>query len=198
MLEHFSGPLLLTPKAINQIAKAGAHANSNPGIKDRLWRGLAAQNRREGMPKKQGVGYVPITGMIDQKRSWMMDYLGGTSTEEVEAVLDKLLRDGVKTIVLDFDSPGGTVRGVQELSDKIYQARSSARIISLSNSEMDSAAYYIGSSAAEVYATPGSSTGSIGVWSMATEVSEQLAADGVKVLVTRSQASPYKAEFLGV
>lgn len=143
------------------------------------------------------VAVMNLSGVIDKRRSWMMDFMGGTSTDQFGEMLDALVADpAVKGIVIDTDSPGGTAVGTAELSKKIYEARQLKPIVSISNAEMSSAAYYVASAASKVFATPSSSTGSVGVWSAASDYSKALEADGVKTHVWRSQGSPYKAEFL--
>lgn len=143
------------------------------------------------------VAVMGLYGMIDKRSSMMMDIFGGTSTDTFGAVFDELVADpGIKGIVIDTDSPGGTALGVPELSRKIFDARSKKPIVAVANAEMNSAAYWIGSSAAKVFIAPSASAGSVGVWSAAAEYSKQLEADGVNVQVWRATGSPLKAEFL--
>ena len=151
-----------------------------------------------GKPKQQKtVAMMGLYGMIDKRSSWMMDFMGGTSTDAFGAVFDQLIADpNVKGIVIDTDSPGGSAVGTYELSKKIYDSREAKPIVAVSNAEMCSAAYYIASAAHMVFATPSAGTGSIGVWSAAAEYSRALEQDGVKVHVWRSEGSPMKASFL--
>lgn len=142
---------------------------------------------------KGKVGVIPIIGMIEQRFSGVMEKLGGTSVEEISASLDALLRDkAVDAIVLDVDSPGGTSYGVEELSDKIFAARERKRIYSISNSLMASAAYWIGSAASHVTASPGSDTGSVGVYAIHVDESKALEAEGLSIEFV--QAGKYKTE----
>jgi ClpP class serine protease len=46
--------------------------------------------------------------------------------------------------VIDVDSPGGTVAGVQELAAEMLAARGRKPVIAVANSLMASAAYWIG------------------------------------------------------
>jgi signal peptide peptidase SppA len=95
-----------------------------------------------------------------------------------------------------LDSPGGEVFGVSELADKIYAAREQKKIIAVANSLMASAAYWIGSSAHEIVATPSSITGSIGVIAMHEDWSKALESMGVKTTIItagehKADGSPY-------
>ena len=56
----------------------------------------------------------------------------------------------VTAIVIDVDSPGGCVSGVDELASEIFAARSKKTIIAISNTLNASAAYYLSSQASEL------------------------------------------------
>jgi signal peptide peptidase SppA len=100
----------------------------------------------------------------------------------------------VKAIVIDVDSPGGTVSGVDELATEIYNARKQGtkKITAVSDCLCASAAYWIASQANEVVVSPTSLTGSIGVYQLHEDDSEMLSQVGVKV--TLISAGPYKTE----
>lgn len=141
----------------------------------------------------QSVAYLPIRGVIDQHDSWFLQAFGGTSTEDFGAIFDKAIADpSIGAIVFDIDSPGGSVYGVQELSDKIYNARGKKPIVAISNSLMASAAYWIGSAADEIYVTPSGEAGSIGVIAVHTDWSEFEKGMGVKTTIIK--AGKYKGE----
>jgi len=141
----------------------------------------------------QSVAYLPIRGIIDQHDSWFLQAFGGTSTEEFGMMFDKFIADpSIGAIVFDIDSPGGSVYGVQELSDKIYNARGKKPIIAISNSLMASAAYWIGSAADEIYITPSGEAGSIGVIAVHADYSQFEKGMGVKTTIIK--AGKYKGE----
>jgi signal peptide peptidase SppA len=100
--------------------------------------------------------------------------------------------DSVGGILIDIDSPGGSVFGVQELANEIYQARSQKPVIAIANSLAASAAYWIGSSASELYVTPGGEVGSIGVFAAHQNRAKALEAQGVET--TLISAGKYKVE----
>jgi signal peptide peptidase SppA len=97
----------------------------------------------------------------------------------------------VKSIILDIDSPGGSMFGIEELTQNIRAAAGQKRVVAVANSLMASAAYYTGSAATKVFAAPGSLVGSIGVIMTHIDHSEALAAEGVKY--TFVTAGKYKA-----
>ena len=68
-------------------------------------------------------------------------------------VRQALADESVSQILIDIDSPGGSVYGVAELAEDILSACSQKPVIAIANSLAASAAYWIGCSAAELYVT---------------------------------------------
>jgi signal peptide peptidase SppA len=102
---------------------------------------------------------------------------------------------GVTAIVLDVDSPGGTVNGVSEAADAVFQARQQKPVVALANGYMASAAYWIASQATELSALPSllePSIGSIGVYTVHQDLSAALEKAGVKPTII--SAGKYKTE----
>ena len=123
----------------------------------------------------------------------MTQISGGTSTERFSCDLKQAVDDpGIKAIVIDVDSPGGSVFGVEELASEIRAATEKKYIVAVANSLAASAAYWIGSAASEMVMTPGGEVGSIGVYTVHQDYSDQLANEGVKT--TLIKAGKYKAE----
>jgi len=148
------------------------------------WEIVAAkqQQRKSGPTPPGGVGIIPVYGTITQRADLMTEWSGGTSTDAVGQRIDELAADpNVKAIVLDVDSPGGTVYGVGELADKIRETAKTKKVIGVANSEAASAAYWILSQASEVVVTPNGQVGSIGVYVMHVDQSEALKAIGENV-----------------
>ena len=113
--------------------------------------------------------------------------LFGTSVEQFSRWFDGAKADeSIGAIVIDINSPGGSVYGVQELSEKIYKARGNKPIIAVVNSLMASAAYHIGSSADEIVITPSGDVGSIGVFTVHTDLSEAAQKAGIKHTIIRA------------
>ncbi len=137
------------------------------------------------LPKTSTRGVVvtlPIFGVITQH---VGDWFGDVAGEAVAQRLDALLADRmVAMVVLNIDSPGGSVYGVTELGDRIFAKRD--RIIAVANSEAASAAYWLGSQAGKFYITPGGQVGSIGVWSSHVDVSRWEDMQGVKTTLIYS------------
>jgi signal peptide peptidase SppA len=141
----------------------------------------------------QGIAFLPLQGIIEQHNSFFLEFFGGTSTDMFGRMFDSAVNDPlIRTIVIDVDSPGGSVYGVQELSDKIYAARTRKHIIAVANSLMASAAYWIASAAHEIVAMPSSEIGSIGVVAVHQDISKYESDLGIKTTIIK--AGKYKAE----
>lgn len=155
-----------------------------------------AQDRR--VAEKQGsVMVLPLKGVITNRVTFIDDliafYFGGTSVERFRAqFMAALADDEIKAIVLDVDSPGGTVGGVTELSELIYNSRSVKPIVAVVDDGAFSAAYHLATAAQEVVLTPSGMVGSIGVFMMHEDISKYLEDLGVKE--TFISAGEYKVE----
>lgn len=103
-----------------------------------------------------------------------------------------LADDSISSIVIDVDSPGGTIGGVQELAAEIMAARATKTIVAVCNDMMCSAAYWIAAAATEVVCVPSGEVGSIGAWCAHFDLSEMYKSVGVAV--TLIQFGKYKTE----
>ena len=147
-----------------------------------------AQYRIEG-----GVAVIPVTGIIAKHASQVggLSQPRGTSTERVGAMLaEALSSDEVRAVLLDIESPGGTVDGIAELSDAIYAARSQKPVWAFVNDSAASAAYFLASQATRVYSTQMARVGSIGIYTALLDVSRWYENAGAKVHLVRT--SPLK------
>lgn len=150
----------------------------------------AAARRAQGSPR--GIGVLPILGIVAQRRAGDISS-AGTATDTVRRQFAQMMNDSsVDAIVLDIDSPGGSVFGVQELAADIFEARGRKKVVAVANSLAASAAYWIGSAADEFSVTPGGEVGSIGVLTAHEDHSAELQAKGVEV--TLIHAGKYKVE----
>lgn len=140
------------------------------------------------------VAVLPLFGTISQRMGMMADFSGGTSTESFSRMFDQAMADRtVKTIIIDSNSPGGTIYGVDELSQKIYKARGQGKnILGMIQPLSASAAYWILSACNEISIMPTGEVGSIGVF--AAHVDESALAERMGVRTTLISAGKYKTE----
>jgi len=124
----------------------------------------AARRRGENLRTGGGVAVIPMFGVIAQRASGFRESSGAMSLERFSSQFDEAVAsDEIDTIVLHVSSPGGSVDGVMETAERIYEARAKKRIIAVCDPLMASAAYWIGSAAHEIAVTPSGRIGSIGV-----------------------------------
>ena len=178
-------PLLIDPSE----AKAHAERAGTYAITDLLSQIFGETPK----PYKVGkYGVIPVKGVIGKGLSPLEKMTGAVDLNEVSQNIDAYLSDPeVKEIVLDIDSPGGTVTGVEEVSRKIKNSKKPT--VAYTDGMMASASYWLGSSADRVVGSPSSDVGSVGVYMAIPDLSNLYAASGVQMLVIKSSATPLKA-----
>jgi signal peptide peptidase SppA len=144
--------------------------------------------------QQQGsIAVIPVSGTVSMRMNLMSAISGGTSTELLGKQIQQAIADpSISVIVLNVDSPGGTVEGVPELHSLIMKARETKPVVASVNALSASAAYWISSAATEITMTPSGKVGSIGVFAMHQDLSAAAAAEGVKV--NYISAGKYKTE----
>lgn len=146
-----------------------------------------------------GVATISIKGPLtnDGDAIWN-EWMGTTGYPEIrDAMISAATDTSVQHIVLDIDSGGGAVSGVDDTAKLIRLVHDNVKpVTAFTDGSMYSAAYWLGSSAGEVYASKAAGMGSIGVIATHMERSEMLKEAGIGVTVVR--AGKYKALANGV
>ena len=149
---------------------------------------------------ENGTAIISINGVLGHKLTAAQKAMGGVDTIDViEAVENAAADSDVQTILLDVDSPGGTVGGIPELAETIedVQRGGQKQIVAYTDSMIASAAYWAVAGANAIYASPSSEVGSIGVYMPVIDTSQSLREQGVQVELIK--AGKYKgAGFPGV
>lgn len=172
-----------------QYAAPRAGEEEGPEYMDSPQRIAAAPRRNNA--RSGAIAVIPVYGAIVQRASQIDICEGGTSTQQISAALaDAMADDTVAQVLLDIDSPGGSVYGLQEVASEVSRAQKP--VIAVANSLAASAAYWLGTAASEFYVTPGGEVGSIGVWQAHQDWSKALAEQGVNV--TLISAGKFKVE----
>ena len=139
------------------------------------------KEQKPSMIQGNGTYVLPIQGSMVHKGGFLDAMSGIQSYGQIESKIQEALDDNlVKSILLDMDSPGGTVAGAFDLHDYILSAKQKKPIYAISRDTMSSAAYLIGSACDKVYTTQTGSVGSIGVVAMHVDQSEANEKRGVK------------------
>ncbi len=196
--EFATMPWALMPERIKAYAQilARREAGVPRAMEDDAGERISAWDARKAQAAKQatgGIAVLPLYGTVVQRANMMTDWCGGTSTQQfTQAFREAMADDTIGAILIDIDSPGGSVYGVAELADEIFKARSQKLIIGYANSLAASAAYWIGAACSEMWVTPGGEVGSIGVWMAHEDWSKAMEEDGIKT--TLISAGKYKTE----
>jgi signal peptide peptidase SppA len=200
--EFLATPWALMPERLNAVAAVLARWSNNTPANDEVMQRIAAdRSAREARRQSNqgngggGIAVLPLYGVVTQRGNMVDDVSGpgSVSTQQFAASLRQALTDeSVSQILIDIDSPGGSVYGVAELADEIISARAQKPVIAIANSLAASAAYWIGACASEFYVTPGGEVGSIGVWQAHQDYSKAMVEAGVKT--TLISAGKFKVE----
>ena len=115
------------------------------------------------LESKDSVGWVSIRGPIYSSESGKPWEHGSDQwARRIEALAET---KGVKAIVLDINSPGGSVGAVQEIYSRIQRVKKEHHIpfVAMFGDVAASGGYYLASACDKIVAHPGTLTGSIGV-----------------------------------
>ena len=130
-----------------------------------------------------GIGVVEVTGTI-------------ASADEIVKTISKFSADkSVKAMLIRINSPGGSVSASQEIVEAI---RTIKKPVVISMGDMAaSGGYYVACAGPEIYANPGTLTGSIGVISQVMEMKDLMEFFKVKVHTIKTgelkdAGSPYR------
>lgn len=134
---------------------------------------------------EDGTGVIPIAGVIGKNLTPIEKMTGAVDVTDVSNSIDNMMADPqVRRIAFQVSSPGGTVTGVEELANKVRNINKPT--MAYTDTEMASAAYWIGSAADKVVASPSSTIGSIGVYMTVADMTEMAKAQGIKMVVIKS------------
>ena len=209
MAEFYSTPWALQPERLaafgSMLQRWQGGAPASAGVLTRVAadRGNLAARNAEALRRQEAarvgqdanIAVLTLYGVITQRGNQVDEVSGpgSTSTQKFTAAMRAALQDpSVDAILVDIDSPGGSVYGVDELATEMIASRTIKPIYGLANSLAASAAYWIGSACSELYVTPGGEVGSIGVWMAHEDVSQAMDDAGVKV--TLISGGKYKTE----
>lgn len=200
--EFLSTPWALMPERLQAFSSIVSRWAQGGKPSDEVMAGIAtARETRAARAQhnvRSGAGAIavlPLYGVITQRGNMVEDVSGpGSVSTQLfgSALRDALNDDTVSSILIDIDSPGGSVYGVSELADLIYKSRGQKPVVAIADSLAASAAYWLGCAASEFYITPGGEVGSIGVWQAHFDYSEAYAEAGVAP--TLISAGKFKVE----
>lgn len=141
-----------------------------------------------------GIACVDMCGIIGKNLSSLEMDCGGCDVGVVENNLKLALNSpGVQSVILNIDSPGGTVTGVAEFAAKIQTLSEAAGklVWAFTGGQCCSAAYWIACGCYAIISTPSADVGSIGVYMALVDESEAWLQEGYKLVLIK--AGKFKA-----
>lgn len=183
-----------TEQALKLFLEQKASVEADPSIvtqaRTAASASLPAESDRSRLLRVIGdVGVISIHGsLVNGGASWLNEFFGLCSYGEIsDALVEAAQAPEVKSILLDINSGGGDVAGVEEVATLIKRVDTEIKpVVAHTLGYMCSAAYWLGSSARSIFATATAEVGSISAMIVHQEVSKALEEDGVVVTVFSS------------
>jgi signal peptide peptidase SppA len=145
----------------------------------------------EVLPSKTAV--ICIDGVIGKHLSLMETSCGGVDLDNINAQLDEVGNNPeIETVILYFNTPGGTVTGVPECGERIAELASKKTVIGYADVLCASAGYWLASQCNAFYCAASADIGSINVYCLLLDESQALANAGIKVNAIVGSNGKYK------
>ena len=114
--------------------------------------------------KEAGLAWIKVRGVIEETDDSSPFSRPSSASSISKRIREAAKDDRVKAIVLDINSPGGTVASVQDIYSEILRAKEQGKkVVALFRDVAASGAFYIAMAADQIVAEPGTITGSVGV-----------------------------------
>lgn len=139
-----------------------------------------------------GIATIPVCGPLTKNGLCFCGIQLSTGMRQIGLALRTAAADpAVRAILLDVDSPGGTVDGVEELAETVNAVNAVKPVYAFADGLMASGGYWLACCAREIAAPATAFVGSIGVILMQRDMSKALDDMGVKYNIIT--AGHYKA-----
>lgn len=133
------------------------------------------------------VAVMNISGGMVNNDSFITRMFGLTTYPEIiRATAELMEAEDITDVVLNFDSGGGTVSGLEDAGRALASLAKMKPVYSATSGRMASAAYWLGSIGKKVSVTPMSQTGSIGVIATHVSMKGRLDKEGIKPTIFRA------------
>ena len=141
-----------------------------------------------GIPLQGNIAVLPVKGpILYSVPDWIMENGWAVGARQLERNLTAAVADpDIRAVILDIDSPGGSVFGLEELAATMRSLRSQKPIVAMISPMAASAAYYIAASCGEIVMTPSGMVGSVGTVLVLWDFSAELETLGIKVHIIRN------------
>ena len=134
-----------------------------------------------------GIAIVSVDGVIGKRLSLLETRCGGCDIDAVISAVTAAVADpSIASILLDISSPGGQVTGTPEAAAQLRALSSQKPLYAFTDSQMCSAAYWLGAMARGIFCTPSSQIGSIGTYLALVDSSRAYEMEGMKLELFRA------------
>ncbi|BAK75393.1 peptidase S49 [Pseudogulbenkiania sp. NH8B] len=186
----YNTPLMLLPDKADELHLAmslalssGLPMRPSADVEDSMPAGrplaAAESQRKPYQVAGNGVAVIPVMGPLIQRGSWMDSLCGMTSYDRVAMLVDAAMRDpDISAVLLEVDSPGGSVAGLFTLTARLQAMGEQKPIWTYANEGSFSAAYATATATQKIYLPSTAMVGSIGVIAMHVDQSKRDAAQG--------------------
>lgn len=148
-----------------------------------------AQSRPESPARDGPIAVVPIIGTILSRCGPFSEMFGYISPQRIAGEIRAAVQvKDLEHLVLEIDSPGGTVDGTHELAEAVRQATQALgpdRVTAHISGIGASAAYWVASQAGQIIAEPTAQVGSIGVIWVHASLERAFTEEGLDVTILR-------------
>ena len=188
----FDRPHLVTPQTHAAYCQWVESRLSSPGVDVAE---VPKTDAQDGDPEPGEDGYYSSNGLLQVAENAVLIKVYGTLVmhpediamsecgcpmERLNQKIDAAEADPrIEKVFYDFRTPGGSITGIPETGRKIQQSRKET--IAFCDSQCCSGGIWLAEQCQKFYATPSSRIGSVGVYTLRMDLTQQMKKDGVKV-----------------
>jgi signal peptide peptidase SppA len=183
ILELFNSPWAIYPQKLDEMIDTYGDHIKNDKIDFNALIDRQQAGNRELFTQVEDSAVIDVKGPLSKGSSLFSFFFDASSTKNIQLAIEAALENReINKIILDIDSPGGTVDGSFELADFINNAKREKPILAFSDGMIASAAYLIAASADSITITGKTNqVGSIGVIARHVDFTKMDESTGIKV-----------------
>jgi len=173
---------------MEEAVQARVAKSLETGEKFDLYAGYESEDDEEREYQvSNGIAIIPVVGDLVTKETWITRMFGMPSYDGIKRMLNDAAADeSVTRIVMDFNTPGGSSEGIDEVGLLIGDIDDNIKPVhGYTSGSANSAGYWLISSCRDVTCTKMARLGSIGVVTIHQEISKMLKERGIEVTVFR-------------
>lgn len=135
----------------------------------------------------ENVAVITVEGpMVPGHAGWWGRWMGVVGYYDIQDAIVVAVNQGLTEILMVYETPGGSVRGIDELSQFMDNLSAEINITAYSGGQVTSGGVWLAVVANQFFASRMAEVGSVGVIAIVTEVTRMLDEEGVTVRVFKS------------